>query len=175
LKVCIWKNKNRAETVHKLNDLYLTGEKVRKTQDVEIQTESSYITPMKIKDIVLPSLDDHQIMRGYEHPFSNVLKFLNQESIEFPKKLEFEPQPVTNIFITSEAILDRIGSELLANSQKCSDDLLQLGKRKKSPRGRPRSPKRRKKKGKTQDGLALDFLRTNQSYPHIETMYIQQL
>lgn len=143
-------------------------------QDVEVQTETSFISALKIKEIVLPSLDDHQIMRGFEHPFSKVLRFLDLETLDNPKKLTFEPQSMKRVFVTSEAILDRIGGDLLQFSQNYADELLLKEKKKKNSRGRPRSPRRRKKKGKVVEGLPLSFLRINPHYPNLETVYLHQ-
>ncbi|CAI2359026.1 unnamed protein product [Moneuplotes crassus] len=166
--------KNRTITVHKLEDIFDTGKKIRETQNVEIQTEMSCITPLKVKEIILPSLDDHQIMESFSHPFSGVFKFLNQDTVEFPKKLDFNIQPMSKVFITSEEILNTIGTKLLEYSQNYEIEMLSKNKKKKSPRGRSRSPKRKKKKGKGPEFLDLSFLRINPNYPTIETIYLQQ-
>lgn len=167
--------KNRVTSVSKLDDIFQTGKILRKTQTVETQTETSYIAPIKIKDIVLPTLDDHQIIQKYNHPFSDVLKFLNQESVKFEKKLTFEPYSLSEMFNISETILDRIGNDLLEKSQEYENNQKLLQKRNKSPRGRPRSPKRKKKKGKDAEGFPISYIRIDPNYPCIEQIYVQQI
>lgn len=77
--------KNRTTSIHKMDEIFETGKKIRQAQTIDIQTDISLITPLRIKDITLPSLDDHQLVQNFNHPFSGVFKFLNQETLEFPK------------------------------------------------------------------------------------------
>jgi hypothetical protein len=167
--------KNRVTSVTKLDDIFQAGKVLRKTQSVETQTETSFIAPIKIKDIVLPTLDDHQIIEKYNHPFSSSFKFLNQESIKFEKDLTFKPYSFSEMFNISETILDRIGKDLLDKSQEFENNQKTLQKRNKSPRGRPKSPKRSKKKGKEVVGFPVAYIRIDPNYPCIEQIYIQQI
>lgn len=167
---------NRIVTVNKLDDVFQIGKKLRKSLSVETQTDFSTITPIKVKDIVLPNLNDYQLMAKYEHPFASTLRFLNQESVENEKRLTFKPYSVNEVFAISETILDRIGKDLLQSSQRYADEQALLLKKAKSPKRRPRSPKRRGKKGaKDGDGLAVTLFRVQTHYPPLEKIYIQQL
>lgn len=81
---------------------------------------------------------------------------------------------MSKVFITSEEILNTIGSKLLEYSQNYETEMLSKMKRKKSPRGRSRSPARKNKKGKGSESLDISLLRINPNYPSIETIYLQQ-
>jgi hypothetical protein len=132
------------------------------------------LTSQKIKDIVLPSLDDQQIIEKVEHPFAKVMRFLNQETFKFPRQLDIKPFTIKEFFVISETVMDRIGNELLDESQKYADTLALQQKRARSPKGRPRSPRRRKG-AKKSEGLQPSFLRIHRSYPTIEHVYLQQI
>lgn len=119
-------------------------------------------------------MDDEQIIEKIEHPFAKVMRFLNQESLQFEKQLTFKPYSIKEFFVVSETVMDRIGNELLEESQKYADALALQQKRARSPKGRPRSPKRRKG-AKKPEGLQPSFLRVHRSYPTIEHVYLQQI
>ena len=76
----------------------------------------------------------------------------------------------------SETILDRIGKDLLQYSEDKMLEQKRSSKRGgKSPRRRPRSPKRKRKNKGAIDCLSLSYLSTYPMYPGIEHMFLQQI
>ena len=57
------------------------------------------------------------------------MRFLNQETLEFTKRLTFEPLKLRDIFIINETVIDKIGNELIGYSQRREEELQQLLKK----------------------------------------------
>jgi hypothetical protein len=125
--------------------MFDTGRNLRENISLGTQTNLSTIASASVKEIALPVLNDYEIPKQIDHPFMSVLKFLNRDT-EKKLKINIKPLESKDVFLISEAVLDRIGNELLKHSQVVFEENLIKGKgRPKSAKRRPRSPKKRKK------------------------------
>lgn len=113
-------------TIENLYNMFDTGRNLRKCLCVQTQTDFVTVAATKIKDIELPAMSDYELTQQYNHPFSTAFRYLNEETIDNPKRLTFEISNFVSIFKQNETVFDRIGDELLQFSQKCENDALLL-------------------------------------------------
>lgn len=155
--------------------MFDTARNLRKSVCVQTQTDFTSVASTKIKDVELPAVGDYELIKMYGHPFSRAMRFLNQETLVYTKRLTFEPMKLRDVFVINETVMDKLGNELLGYSQKKEEELQILLKKNRSPGRRPRSPRRKGKAGSQQDQLSVAYLKTNPNYPPIEHMYIQYI
>ena len=86
-----WEEKTtRVRTIENLYNMFDTGRNLRKNMCVQTQTDVTVVGQNKVKDIALPSMQDMEIIDSTSSPFSPVLKFLNQDTIDHAERLTIE-------------------------------------------------------------------------------------
>lgn len=116
-------------TIERLYKMFDTMHNLRKSVCVQTQTDFTSVASTKIKNIELPAAEDSELIKLYSHPFSRAMRFLNQETLEFTKRLTFEPLKLKDVFKINEVVMDKIGTELLGFSQQKEEELQVLLKK----------------------------------------------